>query len=65
MDKFVGGVQLSNTNVQALLFADDIWSLRERKTYRRINLEMLKEVINKWEMRLHLGKTKVIVVCRV
>ena len=31
MDKFVGGEQLSNTNVQVLLFADDIVMVTERK----------------------------------
>ena len=34
MDKFVGGVQLSNVNMQVLLFAE--CSLRGRRTYRRI-----------------------------
>ena len=30
MDKFVGGVQLSNTKVQVLLFADDSVIVTER-----------------------------------
>ena len=65
MDEFVGGVQLSNTKVQVLLFADDIVMVTERKEDIQRNLEMLKAAMDKWEMKMHLGKTKVMVVSRV
>ena len=58
MDKFVGGVQLSNTKIQVLRFADDIVMVTERKGDIQKNLEVLKEVMNKWEMRMHLGKPR-------
>ena len=64
MDEFVGGVQLSNTKVQVLLFANDIVMVTERKDIQR-NLEVLKAAMDKWEMKMHLGKTKVMVVSRV
>ena len=38
MDEFVGGVQLSNTKVQVLLFADDIVMVTERKEDIQRNL---------------------------
>ena len=65
MDKFVVGVQLSNINVQVLLFADDIVMVTEMKEDIQNNLKVFKEVIDEWEMRMHLGKTKVVVVSRV
>ena len=65
MDDFVGGVQLSNTKVQVLLFADDIVMVTERKEDIQRNLEVLKAAMDKWEMKMHLGKTKVMVVSRV
>ena len=65
MDEFVGGVQLSNTKVQVLLFADDIVMVTERKEDIQRNLEVLKAAMDKWEMKMHLGKTKVMVVSRV
>ena len=65
MDEFVRGVQLSNTKVQVLLFADDIVMVTERKEKIQRNLEVLKAAMDKWEMKMHLGKTKVMVVSRV
>ena len=65
MDEFVGGVQLSNTKVQVLLFVDDIVMVTERKEDIQRNLEVLKAAMDKWEMKMHLGKTKVMVVSRV
>ena len=37
----------------------------ERKEDIQKNLEVLKGVTDEWEMRMHLGKTKVMVVSRV
>ena len=66
MDELVEGVQLiSNTKVQVLLFADDIVMVTERKEDIQRNLEVLKAAMNKWEIKMHLGKTKVMVVSRV
>ena len=65
MDKFVGGVELSNTYVQVILFADDIVMVTERKKDIQKNHEVLKAVMDGWEMRMHSGKTKVMVVRRV
>ena len=65
MDDFVGGVQLSNTKVQVLLFADDIVMVTERKEDIQRNLEVLKVAMDKWVIKMHLGKTKVMVVSRV
>ena len=42
IDKFTGGVQLSNIKVQVLLFADDIVMVTERKEDIQKNLEVLK-----------------------
>ena len=50
--------------VQVLLFADDIVMVTERMEDIQTNLEVLKAVMEKWEMKMHLGKTKVIVVSR-
>ena len=64
MEEFVGGVQLSIIKVHVLLFADDIVMVTERKEDIQMNLQVLKAVMEKWEMKMHLGKTKVIAVSR-
>ena len=50
--------------VQVLLFADDIVMVTERQEDMQKNLEVLKAAMKKWEMKMHLGKTKVMVVSR-
>ena len=47
-----------------ILFADDIVMVTERKEDIQTNLEVLKAGMEKWEMKMHLGKTKVMVVSR-
>ena len=47
-----------------LLFADDVVMVTERKEDIQTNLQVLKAVMEKWEMKMHLGKTKVIAVSR-
>ena len=64
MDELIGGVQLSNVKVQVLLFADDIVMVTESKEDIQRNLEVLKAAMEKWDMKMHLGKTKVMVVSR-
>ena len=55
-------MQLSNIKVQVPLFADDIVIVTERKEDMQKNLAVLKAAMEKWEMKMHLGKTKVMVV---
>ena len=55
---------ISNIEVQVLLFADDIVMVTERKEDTQKNLEVLKAAMEKWEMKMHLGKTEVMVVSR-
>ena len=56
MEKLQGGVQLTTTNVQLILSADDIVMVT--------NLGEMKKVMDKWGMKMHLGKTKVMMVSR-
>ena len=64
MDEFIGGVQLSNRKVQVLLFADDIVMVTERKENMQKNLDVLKAAMEKWGMKMHLRKTRVMVVSK-
>ena len=57
-------MQISNTKVQVQIFTDDIVLVAERKEDMQKNLEVLKAVMDKWEMKMLLGKTKVMVVSR-
>ena len=59
-----GGVQLTTTNVQMLLFADDVVMVTEKKDDMQRNLDEMKKVMEKWGMKMHWGKTKVMVVSR-
>ena len=53
-----GGVQLPTTNVQMLLFMDDIVMVTEKKDSMQRNLDEMKKVMNKWGMKMHLGENK-------
>ena len=64
MEKLQGGVQLTTTNVQLILFADDIVMVTEKKEDMQTNLGEMKKVMDKWGMKMHLGKTKVMMVSR-
>ena len=59
-----GGVQLTTTNVQMLLFADDVVMVTEKKDDMQRNLDEMKKVMEKWGMKMHWGKTKVMMVSR-
>ena len=59
-----GGVQLTNTNVQILPFADDIVMVAEKKDNMQRNLDEMKKGMDKWGMRMHLEKTRVMIVSR-
>ena len=47
-----------------VLFADDIVVCTGRKEDMERNLAVMKVVMEKWEMRIHWGKTKVLMVSR-
>ena len=64
MEKLQGGVQLTTTNVQLILFADDIVMVTEKEEDMKTNLGEIKKVMDKWGMKMHLGKTKVMMVSR-
>ena len=59
-----GGVQLTSTIVQILLFADNIVMVTEKEEDMQSNLDELKKVMDKWGMKMHWGKTKVMMVSR-
>ena len=61
-DRLQGGVQLTATTVQLLLFADDIVVCTGEKEDMERNLAEMKVVMEKWGMRMHWGKTKVMMV---
>ena len=62
--KFVGGVQMEETVVQLLLFADDLMLVAENDEDVERNLRVLDEVMGKWKMRINWRKTKVLTVKR-
>ena len=63
MKQFVGGVQLEETMVQLLLFADDLMLVAEKDEDVEENLKTV-EVIEKWKMSINWRKTKVLTVKR-
>ena len=64
MENFVGGVKMSTTEVSIVLFADDVMLLTEREEDMETNLRELKKAMSNWGMKIHWGKTKVMVVSR-
>ena len=63
-DRIQGGVQLTTTQVQMLLFADDMIVCTEKKEDMERNLAEMRVVMEKWGMSMHWGKTKVMLVSR-
>ena len=59
-----GVVQLTTTLLQMVLFADDIVVCMGRKEDMERNLAVMKVVMEKWEMRIPWGETKVLMVSR-
>ena len=59
-----GGLQLTSTIVQILLFADNIVMVTEKEEDMQSNLNEVKKVVNKWGVKMHWGKTKVMMVSR-
>ena len=64
MEKFVGVVQLEETTVQLLLFADDLLLVAEKYEDAERNLKTCDEVMEKWKMWINWRKTKVMTVKR-
>ena len=60
----MGGVQIEETVVQLLLFADDLMLVAENDEDVERNLRVLDEVMGKWKMRINWRKTKVLTVKR-
>ena len=63
-EEFDGGVQLEISNVNLVLFADDVMMLAEKCEDMERNLNELKKKMAKWDMKIHWGKTKVMMVSR-
>ena len=63
-ERFSGGVKLEESNVQFLLFVDDLILVAEREEDVENNLNILDEVMAKWSMKVNWGKTKALVVKR-
>ena len=64
LESYVGGVQLKTIRVRLVLFADDLMLVTESKEDMEKNLNDLKRVMTKWSMKIHWGKTKVMIVRR-
>ena len=64
IESFVGGVRMSTTEVCIVLFADDVMQLTERKEDMETNLRELKKAMSNWGMKIHWGKTKVMMVSK-
>ncbi len=60
--KFVGGVQMEETVVQLLLFADNLMLVAENDEDMEINLRVLDEGMEKWKNQINWRKTKVLIV---
>ena len=56
-------MQLETTNVKLVLFTDDVMLADKSEDMER-NLDELKKTMDKWGMRIHWEKTKVIMVSR-
>ena len=57
-------MHLTATTVKILLFADDIVVCTEKKEDMERNLAEMNVVMEKWGMKMHWGKTKVMMVSR-
>ena len=64
MENFVGGVKMTTNEESVVLFADDVMLLTERKEDMEANLRELKKAMSNWGMKIHWGKTKVMMVSR-
>ena len=51
-ERFSGDVKLEERNVQFLLFADDLMLVAEKEEDVERNLQILDNVIAKWQMKI-------------
>ena len=63
-ESFVGGVELRENTVQLLLFADDLLLVAEEEEDAQTNLRVIKEVMQKWRLKINQKRTNVMAVCR-
>ena len=63
-DRFSGGVKLEERKVQYLLFEDDLMLVAEKEEDVERNLQILDNVMAKWQMKINWGKTMAMVVKR-
>lgn len=63
-EEFDGGVQLETSNVNLILFADDVMMLAEKCEDMKRNLNALKKKSDKWGIKINWGKTNLMMVSR-
>ena len=63
-ERFTEGVLLETTIVKLVLFADDVMMLAEKSEDMERNLTEMKKAMDNWGMKIHWGKTKVMMVSR-
>ena len=63
-ERFSGGVKLEERKVQYLLFEDDLMLVAEKEEDVERNLQILDNVMAKWQMKINWGKTMAMVVKR-
>ena len=54
-ERFSGGVKVEERNVQFLLFADDLMLVTVKKEDVERNLQILDNVMAKWQMKINWG----------
>ena len=63
-EEFDGGVQLETSNVNLVLFADDVMMLAEKCEDMKRNLNALKKKSDKWGIQINWGKTNLMMISR-
>ena len=58
-----GGGRVKSTNVQILLFADNIVMVTEKSNMHR-NLDEVKKVVDNWRLKMHWWKIELMMVSR-
>ena len=62
--QFQSEVRLSTGNVGVLLFADDMVIMSESVDGLQHNMQVMSDVLSKWELKVNSRKTKVMRVAR-
>ena len=63
-ERFTEEVQLETTIVKLVLFTDDVMMLAEKSEDMERNLTEMKKAMDNWGMKIHWGKTNVMMVSR-